>query len=412
MKPIPTPLNVVVWLTLLLAAARLAAAAPADTAAQDRVDCIRNLKRLYAAIYQYRLDHHDLPKWLSDLVPQYIESAEALKCPITQRTGRTADASLPDSRLPGTYSYEFCDAPVGGTNAPSPLRWRDWRQRQMGLTGSGLPLVRCYLHAPVLNLSFSGKIYESGQEWEALFADVLEVSRLLPSRLFGQPADKWVLDLAAPELADPKTSAEAAWVPLDLTASHNALLTIAWLPRGPDAPARLDLADLPRRLETPNGVQFEIGGIVQLTGKQLEASGALFPETAQEIPVGLKCRRLHFLHAASGPDAEDTAIGFYRLTYVDGRTEDVPIVFGKQVREWIGPEAAPTLAPDSVVAWAAPAPDAPLKRRLFHTTWEPAQPPVEIKTIDFASNLAAAAPFLVAVTVERVGGEPSGHASK
>lgn len=412
MKPISTPLTVAVGLTLLLTAAPPVIAAPAEDAVQDRADCIRNLKRLYAAIHQYRLDHHDLPQWLSDLVPQYVQSAEALKCPITQRTGRTAAASLPDSRLPGTYSYEFCDAPLGGTNAASPLKWRDWRQRQMGLTGSGLPLLRCYLHTPVLNLSFSGKIYESRDDWEALFGDVLDRAQLRPSRLFGQPADKWVLGLAAPELADPKPDAEAALVPLDLSAFHNALLTLDWLPRRDDAPARPDLADLPRRLETPAGVRFEIGGIVQLTGKQLEAAGAMFPETAQEIPVGLKCRRLHFLHAASGPEAEDTAIGFYRLTYADGRTEDVPIVFGKQVREWVGTDSAPALAPDSVVAWSAPLSNTAAKRRLFHTTWEPGQPGVEIKTIDFASTLAAAAPFLVAVTVETTGGAPTGHASK
>lgn len=412
MKPIFTSLNLAAWLTVLLAATPVDAATPPDAATQDRTDCIRNLKRLYAAIYQYRLDHHELPRWLSDLVPQYVESAEALKCPITQRTGRTAEASLPDSRLPGTYSYEFCDAPLGGTNAPSPLKWRDWRQRQMGLTGAGLPLVRCYLHTPVLNLSFSGKIYESREDWEALFTDVLDRSQLRPSRLFGQPADKWMLGLATPELADPKTGAEAAQTPLDLRAFHNALLTVDWLPRREDGPARLDLADLPRPLETPAGVRFEIGGIVQLTGKQLEAAGALFPEAAQDIPVGFKCRRLHFLHAASGSAAEGTAIGFYRLTYADGRTEDVPIVFGKQVREWVGADAVPTLASDSVVAWAAPVPNAAATRRLFHTTWEPAQPAVAIQTIDFASTLAGAAPFLVAVTVERVGGEPSGHARK
>ena len=33
---------------------------------------MKNLKVIYDAIQAFEADHHDLPNWLSDLVPQYL----------------------------------------------------------------------------------------------------------------------------------------------------------------------------------------------------------------------------------------------------------------------------------------------------------------------------------------------------
>ena len=57
---------------------------------------------------------------------------------------------------------------------------RDWKKQQMGLVGSEVPIVRCLLHEPVLNLSFGGKIYESPLFWEKNFLDVATMKDFAP----------------------------------------------------------------------------------------------------------------------------------------------------------------------------------------------------------------------------------------
>jgi hypothetical protein len=62
-----------------------------------------------------------------------------------------------------------------------PLRTnREWKRKQMGLVGSDVPIVRCLLHKPVLNLSFGGKIYESPLFWEQNFLDVVKMEDFSP----------------------------------------------------------------------------------------------------------------------------------------------------------------------------------------------------------------------------------------
>ena len=191
------------WFIILMAgtvaAAELAPAAPAPKApaakqpgrtAEEKQACVKNLKLIYGAIQAFQADHHDLPNWLSDLVPQYLDDANVLICPVCRRTGRVETSYLSDPKLPSSYLYEFSPVPLGraATNAPTRTR-REWRRRQMGLVGSQVPLVRCRLHKPVLNLSFEGKIYESPASWELLFTNRVNAADLTPARLFAdEPA--------------------------------------------------------------------------------------------------------------------------------------------------------------------------------------------------------------------------------
>jgi hypothetical protein len=381
----------------LLTAPAWTRADAASEAAQDKDECVRNLRRVYEAIQAYRLDHKDLPKWLSDLVPDYVASAEALKCPITRRTGKTVDSWLTDPRIPGIYLFEFSDAELGKAEDGAKIRMRDWRRRQMGLIGAGVPMLRCRLHTPVLNLSFGGKIYESQDTWELLFADVVNTLDLMPSRLFGQEADQWALGLSGP-----RRSLELLQTQLNLADYYNALLTLAWLPKTDQNHSRLDLGDVPQKLQPLAGVTFDVRGVIQLTGRRLREAGALFPEVVQDIPVGLKCHRLHFLHGASGGAPEATPIGFYRLSYADGRTQDLQLIYGKNVRDWCAGSTPQGLDEHTAIAWSSAQGADTCSRALFRTTWEHPLPEVEIKTIDFASNLTASAPFLVAITAEKL----------
>jgi hypothetical protein len=174
--------------------------APADDsrlAADEKEACIRNLKIIYEAIQNYRADHKNIPNWLSDLVPQYINDANVLTCPVCKRTGEVELGMLADPRIPCSYLYEFCPLPLGKIDSPdNPRRTRrEWKQRQMGLVGSLVPIVRCRHHGVVLNLAFDGRIYESPPLWEDLLTNLLNVADLKPARIFAAEAN---LDSAAP----------------------------------------------------------------------------------------------------------------------------------------------------------------------------------------------------------------------
>ncbi len=244
-----------------------------------------------------------------------------LVCPVSRRTGRVETFGLSDPKITSSYLFEFCDTEMGKIYDGGKIRMRDWKRRQMGLVGSAVPMVRCHLHDPVLNLSFDGKIYESPGTWENLFSDVVNMDELMPSKLFGQAADQIVLGLARPAATQAVVrNPEPKQRPISLSNVYNAMLTMA--------------------------------------------------------------------------------CGLYRLHYADGQTQELPIVYGKQVRDWFSNPGTQSLDDNTVVAWSVkPVRDADNKT-LFRTSWDNPLPDVELKSIDFVSGMADPAPFLIAISVE------------
>ena len=43
---------------------------------------------------------------------------------------------------------------------------REWKTRQLAEFGPVVPILRCFLHDPVLNVSSDGEFFESGAYWE------------------------------------------------------------------------------------------------------------------------------------------------------------------------------------------------------------------------------------------------------
>jgi len=156
-----------------------------DKASAEKEACMNNLKLIYTAIQGYQADHHDLPDWLSDLVPQYLADANVLMCPVCRRTGQVEAPPLADPKLPSSYLFEFCPVPLGGLGINGLIHTRkEWKRQQMGLVGSQVPIVRCRHHTPVLNLAFDGRIYESPSMWELLFTNRVSAAELTPARIF------------------------------------------------------------------------------------------------------------------------------------------------------------------------------------------------------------------------------------
>ena len=144
----------------------------------DRVEaaaCTKNLEKINAGIEAYRKDNHDDPNWLSDLVPKYLADTNVLICPVTTRTGLQSAFGVLDPKIHSSYLYEFTstDIPevVKGAWPGPKMTMREWKRQQMKLAGKEVPLVRCLLHEPALNLSVGGKVYESPVYWELSFTN-------------------------------------------------------------------------------------------------------------------------------------------------------------------------------------------------------------------------------------------------
>jgi hypothetical protein len=377
-----------------------------DLAMVEKEACIKNLKVIYDAIQAYQTDNKDLPNWLSDLVPQYLSDANVLICPTCRRTGRMDQLDLSDPKLASSYLFEFAPLPLGNVlpEAPSTTR-REWKRRQMALAGAMVPIVRCRQHKPLLNLSFDGKVYESPVMWETVVSNRVNPADLTAPRLF---RDKIATNAAAKAsmktpvaAAKPATQAPKAKPSLiSLTKYFNATLTNTWLGTN----AGDDLAALPTGRQKLGGVEFEVGGIVQLGSKSL-ADGN-YPVGVKGIRVHRKCQHLYFLQAAGfgGAQEDGRKIGTYVVHYATNQMRlEIPIYYGNDVRDWHVLADEPAAPKELTVAWSGEneaGKQAGQPIRLFVTKWANLAPDVEIDKIDYTSNMAGPAPFLIGITAD------------
>lgn len=178
-----------------------------------------------------------------------------------------------------------------------------------------------------------------------------------------------------------------------------------------------DLSSLPQGVQRLAGVEFDIRGEIQLSSSGIRDAGGRYPEKVG-IEIGLTVRRLHFLHAVINGNSSTsvgTRVGSYTIHYVDGEEREIPIIYGRDLRDWWArdfPQPA-----DAGIAWqgtntASQAQGSAI--RLYKSTWENPRPSVPIERLEFISAMeSAVAPFLVAVTGEpeqERRSEPAGNA--
>jgi hypothetical protein len=156
-------------------------------AEEEKQLCSKNLLRIYEAIRAYRAKKGEVPTWLSDLVPEFLDDANVLTCPASKRTGKIQNFGLADPKLATSYVYEFCNEPVPQSiGGGSQHTMREWKRRQMGLVGDIVPIVRCHHHLPLLNLSFGGKVYVSPAAWEEMLTNQVSAADLSVANLFAK----------------------------------------------------------------------------------------------------------------------------------------------------------------------------------------------------------------------------------
>jgi hypothetical protein len=267
----------------------------------------------------------------------------------------------------------------------------------------GNAVVENYLENPegiqeVMNLVFSERDRDSRRMDEVLaknptwrFLDQIQIP--------GQKRSPVERPLAAPQKALRSRDENATAQQIDLGPYFNASLDETWHQGGID---NNDLSQLPHGFSTIGGVDYDLRGIIQLTGHGAEgALSVKFPAASPGIKINQQAERLHFLHACGWKDAEGTRIATYVVHYKDGETIEIPVEYGIHVRDWWAPTTQAEV-PSGDIAWigsngASSAQDQAIQ--LYHLSWKNPRPEASILSIDFESEIAEAAPFLMAITV-------------
>lgn len=160
------------------------------------------------------------------------------------------------------------------------------------------------------------------------------------------------------------------------------------------------LSDMPSGIQFFGKVPFDVRGLIQLAGnRSAEITTLVYPENISGIPVDLKGSAIHFLHASAwNIDAEQVEIGEYKLTYSDGTSVSLPLVYRLNIWDWWGNSSEI----DQASAWRGKnerTTSIGQHIRLFHLSWENPFPEKTILSIDLISNCKGPGPMIIAITV-------------
>jgi RNA polymerase sigma factor (sigma-70 family) len=164
-----------------------------------------------------------------------------------------------------------------------------------------------------------------------------------------------------------------------------------------------DLAGVARGPQKLGGDWFKVGErLIRVRGQRSPEP----PEAVEGIAINAKFDALHILHSTMFGNAfgvEDGAeIGAYVVRYADQTEERIPIIYGRDVRDW-WMSSDPDVPSLGKVAWAGnnEAAGEDDEIRLFASEWKNPHPDRRVRAIDFETRNTACAPFLVALTLER-----------
>jgi hypothetical protein len=191
---------------------------------------------------------------------------------------------------------------------------------------------------------------------------------------------------------------------VDLQSKANQKLTDTF----GSSPEGNNLASLAKGEQVLEDVKFKVAdGFIQLGSKLLKEAK---PDQVDGIKVGKACAKLHILHATQygsglGVIADNTEIAKYVVHYEGGASETIPVVYGKDVRNWwfSANEGGVTRGK---VAWrgdneATKQTGGRRQIRLYLGTWENPHPAKKVTSIDYVKvGETPAAPFCVAMTLE------------
>jgi uncharacterized GH25 family protein len=155
--------------------------------AEERAIDRQHMKQIYDALMAFKKDKGQLPDWLSDLFPKYLTDPEVLVSPVEKATGESRLFGYDDPKMKTSYIYEFGGAMSGRKgNDGKTLTMREWKKIQMESFGEVIPILRCHHHDPVLNMSYSGELFETVLFWETDPHTLALMKKLGPGKV-GKP---------------------------------------------------------------------------------------------------------------------------------------------------------------------------------------------------------------------------------
>lgn len=186
---------------------------------------------------------------------------------------------------------------------------------------------------------------------------------------------------------------------IDLSANYNGSLTEGWTPSSAAGTKEGKALVIPLGLDSYGGVDFDVRGVIQLSGERLRTSGGNFPEKVEGVVIGMKGKRIHVLHASGWGNGVErgTEVGSFILKYEDGEEARIPIRRGFDVFDWVA--HIDDEGENARRVWNGKTKNG-LPVRLFMSSWENPEPDKMIKSLDYISLMTATSPFLVAVTLE------------
>ena len=203
-----------------------------------------------------------------------------------------------------------------------------------------------------------------------------------------------------PATAIPPRSPNAGANLVDLEPCYNMTLAETWQPNWGLNDLDCGLSSLPAGVQMLAGVPFDVRGIIRL--RQSVVGCSVFP-TKVEIGVARKFRRLHVLDGTDSRAPHGTQIGAYRLRYRGGSSEELKIIYGRDVLDWVASGDGAPQGMEAEVAWTGSYDQTqPTGRqvRLYKRTYANPAPEREVAYITFESAMTVSGPFLLAMTVE------------
>jgi len=168
-------------------------------------------------------------------------------------------------------------------------------------------------------------------------------------------------------------------------------------------------------LPVPKGVGTFANQKFKIEASLVQLSSPLFegmPEKVEGIKVDQKLTKLHILHGtgygAYGEEKDglfvkdDTLIGEYKIVYDDKTTAIIPIVYGKDVRDWWDWDQSKPVT-RGTLAWVGENENSKqykVKMRLYSMVWQNPHPDKRVVQIDYRTTGTPCAPFCIAITAE------------
>lgn len=164
---------------------------------------------------------------------------------------------------------------------------------------------------------------------------------------------------------------------------------------------------VPRGKQTFLNVPLQIGGNLALWGQANTNNGQVFREEVKGIPVKRTFESLYIYHAAFHQSPDGTRVYDVVFNFSDGSSENEPILYGDDVRDWYyfpRTEAVP-LDPRSKLAWHGYYSDENVVQplRFCLTAIENPKPNLEVVSIDLVSCKENSAGCIMAITTGKAG---------